>query len=120
MTYALIVLPFLAVAAIVTAASAVRPRLASRLRASALTALVLVVLTAVFDNVMIAADLFTYPEHLISGIRIGLAPIEDFAYPVAAAFLVPAARALLTPRAAPLGRPTPTPAPAPAPEEGAA
>jgi lycopene cyclase domain-containing protein len=99
-TYTLIVVPFLIVAAIVTLATTLRPRFAARMRASALTALVLVVLTAIFDNVMIAADLFTYPEHLISGIRIGLAPIEDFAYPLAAAFLVPAIRILLTPRTA--------------------
>lgn len=98
MTYALIVVPFLIVAAIVTAATARRPRFGARMRASAVAALVLVILTAVFDNVMIAADLFTYPEHLISGIRIGLAPLEDFAYPVAAAFLVPAIQCLLTPR----------------------
>lgn len=101
MTYALIVLPFLVVAGIVTAASAMRPGFARRMRASALTAIVLVALTAIFDNVMIAADLFTYPEHLISGIRIGLAPLEDFAYPVAAAFLVPAVRTLLAPRPVP-------------------
>lgn len=100
MTYALIIVPFLTVAAIVTLATAVRPRFRTRMRASALTALVLIVLTAIFDNIMIAADLFTYPEHLISGIRIGLAPIEDFAYPLAAAFLLPAIRCLLTPRTA--------------------
>lgn len=99
MTYALIVLPFLVVAVIVTLASAVRPRFGERLRASTLAAIVLVILTAVFDNLMIAADLFTYPAHLISGIRVGLAPIEDFAYPLAAAFVVPAIRSLLSPRA---------------------
>lgn len=94
MTYALIVLPFLAVAAIVTAASAVRPGFARRMRASLVAALALCALTAVFDNLMIAAGLFTYPDHLISGVRIGLAPVEDFAYPVAAAFLVPAVQTL--------------------------
>ena len=98
MTYALIVVPFLAAAAAVTALSARRPGFGRRMRASAWTALVLFALTAVFDNLMIAADLFTYPEHLISGIRIGLAPIEDFSYPLAAAFLVPAIRSLLEPR----------------------
>ena len=47
------------------------------------------VLTAVFDNVMIAAGLFTYPAEHLSGLRIGLAPLEDFSYPLCAAFLVP-------------------------------
>lgn len=97
MTYALLTVPFLLVATIVTLSTLTRPRFAARMRASAITALVLILLTAVFDNVMIAADLFTYPEHLISGIRIGLAPIEDFSYPLAAAFLVPAIRTLLRP-----------------------
>lgn len=101
MSYGLLVLPFLVVAAIVTLATLGSPRFGARMRASAVAALVLVILTAIFDNVMIAADLFTYPEHLISGIRIGLAPIEDFAYPIAAAFLVPAIACLLSPRREP-------------------
>lgn len=98
--YALLTVPFLVLTAIVTVATARRPGFAARMRASAWTALVLIILTAIFDNVMIALDLFTYPEHLISGIRIGLAPIEDFSYPLAAAFLVPAIRCLCTPRRA--------------------
>ncbi|MFC5339074.1 prenyltransferase [Leucobacter denitrificans] len=54
------------------------------------TILVLVALTAVFDSLMIAADLFHYaPEHLV-GVSIGLAPIEDFSYPLAGALLLPA------------------------------
>ena len=58
-------------------------------RAVGMTALALFVLTAVFDNVMIGMGLFHYsPEHL-TGLRIGLAPIEDFAYPLAAAVLLP-------------------------------
>ena len=96
MTYALIVLPFAVVTILITALSARRPRFGARMAASALTAVVLVVLTAVFDNVMIALDLFTYPPEHLSGLRIGLAPIEDFSYPVCAAFLVPAVATLLT------------------------
>lgn len=99
MTYALIVLPFAVVATVVTLLSARRPRFAERMRASAVTAVVLVALTLVFDNLMIAAGLFTYPEDLISGIRVGLAPIEDLSYPIVAAFLVPAVASLLPPRA---------------------
>ena len=36
-------------------------------------------------------------EHL-SGLRVGLAPLEDFAYPLCAAFLVPAVFTLLPAR----------------------
>lgn len=63
---------------------------------------VLLILTAVFDSLMIGADLFTYSAELISGVRIGLAPIEDFAYPVATVIALPALWAALTrPGAAP-------------------
>ncbi|MEV7693391.1 lycopene cyclase domain-containing protein [Microbacterium sp. NPDC089189] len=95
MTYALIVVPFVLITAAVTLWSARRPGFGRRMRASLVAAIVLVVLTAVFDNLMIAADLFTYPETHLSGIRIGLAPIEDFSYPICAAFGVPAVLALL-------------------------
>ena len=58
--------------------------------ASGITAAVLLVVTAVFDNETIAAGLFTYPAEHLSGLRIGLAPVEDFSYALCAAFLVPA------------------------------
>ncbi|HWI30980.1 MAG TPA: lycopene cyclase domain-containing protein, partial [Microbacterium sp.] len=90
MTYPLITLPFLVVTALVALATLRRPGFARRMAASGITAGALAVLTAVFDNVMIAAGLFTYPEQHVSGLRIGLAPIEDFAYALCAAFLVPA------------------------------
>ncbi len=95
MTYALIVLPFLAVTAAVTLATIRRPRFARRMAASAAAAVALILLTAIFDNVMIAAGLFTYPTEHLSGIRIGVAPLEDFSYPLCAAFLVPAIFTLL-------------------------
>ena len=62
---------------------------------------VLIALTAVFDNVMIAAGLFTYPEQHLSGLRIGLAPIEDFTYALCAA--LPRARRLHAAHAAAAG-----------------
>lgn len=62
------------------------------------TVIVLLVLTAVFDNLMIAGGLFHYAPDLLSGLRIGLAPIEDFAYPLAGAILLPAVWALLRSR----------------------
>ena len=59
------------------------------------TAVVLLILTAVFDNVMIAAGLFWYNPERISGAFIGSAPLEDFAYTVAAVLLLPALWMLL-------------------------
>jgi lycopene cyclase domain-containing protein len=104
MTYALIVVPFAALTALAVLLTLRRPRFGRRMAASTATALVLIVLTAVFDNAMIAAGLFTYPAERISGVRIGLAPIEDFAYAVCAAFLVPAIHAMLDRPPASTGR----------------
>lgn len=88
--------------AVVVAASALlikRPaRLGSALAAAALTAAVLVVLTAVFDSLMIAAGLMEYTAAHLIGWFIGLAPIEDFAYPIAAVILLPALWLLAAPR----------------------
>ena len=63
-------------------------------------AAVVLVLTAVFDNLMIAAGLFTYAPEMISGVMVGLAPLEDFAYPVAAVLLLPGLWILLGRRSA--------------------
>lgn len=49
----------------------------------------LFVLTAVFDNLMIAAGIMTYTDQNISGVQVGLAPLEDFAYPLAGVLLLP-------------------------------
>lgn len=69
--------------------------------ATALTAVALVVLTAIFDTVMIAADLFRFDEEALVGLRIGLAPVEDFAWPLAAVAVVPAVMLLLPRRDGP-------------------
>ncbi|HLR44585.1 MAG TPA: lycopene cyclase domain-containing protein [Brevibacterium sp.] len=61
------------------------------------TAIVLCVLTAIFDSLMIYSGLFDYAEESLVGIRIGLAPLEDFAYPLVAAILLPSLRWLLVP-----------------------
>jgi lycopene cyclase domain-containing protein len=98
MTYTLINVPFMVLTVIVTLATIRRPKFGRRMAASGVTALVLVVLTAIFDNLMIGAGLVVYPPANLSGIKIGLAPIEDFAYSLCAAFLVPAVFTLLTPR----------------------
>ena len=99
MSYPVLALAFLALAAAVAVFASWRRRLGPRWWAvTALTILALVVLTAVFDNVMIAADLFRYNEDLLIGWYLGLAPVEDFAWPVAAGLLLPAAWELLQPR----------------------
>lgn len=62
-----------------------------------LTILVLVVLTLIFDNLMIAVDLVRYQEELLTGWRVGLVPVEDLLWPVAAGLLLPSLWALLGP-----------------------
>ncbi|MBD8000192.1 MULTISPECIES: lycopene cyclase domain-containing protein [Oerskovia] len=54
------------------------------------TAAVMVVLTLVFDTIMIAVGLYTYAPDKILGIYLAGAPLEDFAYPLAAVLLLPA------------------------------
>lgn len=49
---------------------------------------VLLVMTAVFDNAIIGFGIVAYDESLISGAKIGFAPIEDFAYALAAPLLI--------------------------------
>jgi lycopene cyclase domain-containing protein len=63
--------------------------------ATAIVAVVLVALTAVFDSVMILADLFRYDVTSLTGVRVWLTPIEDFAWPLAAVLLLPALWELL-------------------------
>ncbi|WP_457100269.1 lycopene cyclase domain-containing protein [Microbacterium sp. P5_E9] len=98
MRYALLTLPFLIATAVITVTTVRRPRFGRRMAASVVSFVVLAALTAVFDNIMIALGLFTYPAQHLSGLRIGLAPLEDFAYPLCAAFLVPAVYTLLPAR----------------------
>jgi lycopene cyclase domain-containing protein len=71
------------------------------LAAAGVAVAVLLVLTAVFDNVIVGSGLVGYHPGRILGLRIGVAPIEDFAYPVAAALGLPALWALLGPRREP-------------------
>lgn len=98
MTYWLLNLPFLGVAALVVVA-AVLARRAPRWRAVGLTAIGVLVLTAVFDNVLVVAGIVGYGAALVSGVVVGAAPIEDFAYAVAAIAMLPAAWSLLGGRA---------------------
>ncbi|WKK73366.1 lycopene cyclase domain-containing protein [Rathayibacter oskolensis] len=95
MTYLLLNAVFLAVVLVVLVIARRRLRPAALLG----TLAVLLMMTAVFDNVMIGVGLLVaYDDELISGIRIGVAPIEDFAYAIAAALLLPALWTLLPAR----------------------
>jgi lycopene cyclase domain-containing protein len=96
-TYLLLNTVFLAVVLVVLVIALRRGRL--RLGPLAGTLVILLVMTAVFDNVMIGVGLLVaYDDSLISGIRIGVAPIEDFAYAIAAAVALPALWSILPAR----------------------
>lgn len=66
-------------------------------------ALVLCVLTMVFDTLMIAADLYVFDEDKILGVYLWGAPLEDFAYAIAAALAMPVLWTLLERRSAARG-----------------
>lgn len=91
MTYPILAVAVLACVAVAAAVAVRRTPRERRPRGMAVlvTAVVMMALTAVFDNLMIGAGLFSYAEDLRSGWSVGLAPVEDFAYPVAAAVGLP-------------------------------
>jgi lycopene cyclase domain-containing protein len=108
MTYWALNAWFLAVVAVVALLAVVRldRRRASGSRPTGLTAgawllavggglVVLLLMTALFDNIMIGIGLVGYDPALISGAFIGIAPLEDFAYAIAAAVLLPSLWVLL-------------------------
>ncbi|TLP98261.1 lycopene cyclase domain-containing protein [Nesterenkonia salmonea] len=100
MTYVILCLGFLAVAGVIGLwALAVhrRSRKGSDFSWQAVlaAAVVLLLLTAVFDNVIIGVGLVDYSDEQISGVRIGVAPIEDFSYSIAAVIMLPALWVLL-------------------------
>ena len=97
MTYTVLNIAFLAVVALVGLA-AVLARRSPNWRAVGLASILMLALTAIFDNVIIGTGLVAYDDSLISGVTIGIAPIEDFAYTVAALVLLPAAWELLPKR----------------------
>jgi lycopene cyclase domain-containing protein len=55
----------------------------------------LLMLTALFDSLMIAADLFRFDGGRLLGVRIGRAPVEDFAWPLASVLALPSMWVLL-------------------------
>jgi|EndMetStandDraft_8_1072994.scaffolds.fasta_scaffold207910_2 lycopene cyclase domain-containing protein len=96
MTYWLLNAPFLAVAGLV-AVAAVLARRAPVWRAVGLAAVLILVLTTIFDNVLVATGIVGYDPSRISGVFVGVAPLEDFAYAIAAVVLLPSVWALLSP-----------------------
>lgn len=100
---------FLVAVGIVALLAALKLRRARPVLAVAVTLGILLVFTAVFDNVMIGVGLVGYDPALISGVTIGIAPLEDFAYAIAAAILLPSLWVLLPARRPePLTPPTET------------
>jgi lycopene cyclase domain-containing protein len=53
------------------------------------TLVALLLMTAVFDNFIVGSGIVAYDPSLLSGLFIGFAPIEDFAYTIVAAVLIP-------------------------------
>ena len=93
MTYWALNAIFLAVVAAVAVAAVLSKR-SPGWRSIGLVLLVVLLMTAVFDNVMISVGLVGYDESKISGAFVGVAPLEDFAYAVAAVVLLPSLWAL--------------------------
>jgi lycopene cyclase domain-containing protein len=85
---------FLAAVAVVAVVAAIRTR-SPRLVPVLITVAALLITTAIFDNVMIGIGLVGYDAAKISGAFIGIAPLEDFAYAVAAAVLLPSVWVLI-------------------------
>ena len=95
MTYIEVAAWFVGAAAVAAIVLSLVSRHRPHLTAMVVTIVALFLLTAVFDTIMIATGLFHYsPDHLL-GVHIGLAPLEDFAYPLAGAILLPALWAAL-------------------------
>ncbi|WP_306509937.1 lycopene cyclase domain-containing protein [Corynebacterium xerosis] len=88
MTYLLISIPFLLAAG---ALWAWRRRSAPRqLAVTSIVLAVLLLLTTIFDNFMILAGLVGYADAQMSGLYIGVMPVEDLLYAIVAAIAVPA------------------------------
>lgn len=97
MSYAALAGIFVAACGAVAVLASVRCRLPARWwLATGITIAILLVLTIVFDSLMIQADLFRFDEESLLGMRVWQAPVEDLAWPVAAGLLLPALRELLS------------------------
>lgn len=50
----------------------------------------MLVITAIFDNLIVASGIVAYDESKLLGIKLLTVPVEDFAYTIVAVLLVPA------------------------------
>lgn len=58
-------------------------------KSALITFAILALLTLIFDNMLVGLNIVAYKESAISGVRLGTAPIEDFAYTVAVCLIIP-------------------------------
>lgn len=93
MMYSILLLPFVAAAIVLVIAAYRRDR--RGWAALAIGIVVILVLTVVFDSIMILVDLFRFDDELLLGIRVGAAPLEDLAYALVAVLTVAALWRLL-------------------------
>lgn len=85
MTYLLVNTVFIGLVIIALRIAIKRPS-----RGGLVTLLALLLLTAVFDSLIVGLDIVGYDSDKILGVYIGRAPIEDFFYAILAVILVPA------------------------------
>jgi lycopene cyclase domain-containing protein len=97
MTYWMLNAGFLAGVAVIAVLAVAKARRRMPWVAVVITFGVVALLTAVFDNILIAVGIIAYDPALSSGILLGRAPIEDFSYALAAAVLLPSLWILLPP-----------------------
>jgi lycopene cyclase domain-containing protein len=83
-TYLILNIIFILIVCIVARVAFHRPS-----KAFVATFIVLIILTAVFDNVIVGLSIVDYDPAKILEIKIGFAPIEDFMYAVLAVIIVP-------------------------------
>ena len=103
MTYWMLNAIFLAVVLAVVIATLLERR-SPRWSSLALVMVIVLLMTALFDNIMIGVGLVGYDETRISGVFVGIAPLKDFAYAVAAVVLLPTLWTLLGRRASAVDR----------------
>jgi lycopene cyclase domain-containing protein len=94
MTYVILSVAVLALIALATAP--VLRRLPYR--PLVLTAIALIALTVVFDNLIVGSGIVAYDPAKISGVLMPIAPVEDLAYAIGAVLLVPTLWVIVGPR----------------------